>query len=189
MGTSKEVRKLAKKMRIAAVSVFAIFAATASFGLVNLAVEASVSSERDVVLSQAVSSNTPKKKKKKVKKTEKPKMIEQTMKSVSQGNWGGEGIRMSVEENSSAIEFACANAEISEKLLMDQSGNFKASGYFIRQGPGPQREGEPKRIAAKFSGAVSGKNMSLKLTFAESGETIGEYTLEQGKNVRIHRCL
>jgi hypothetical protein len=188
MGTWKQLGEVKRNVRLVAFLIGLIFAVTIFCVSATLAFSTRAVRNQSNFSSQAITAKTPKKKKK-IKKTEKPKMTRQTQTAVSQGNWGGEGIRMSIEENSSAIEFACANAEISEKLLMDQSGNFKASGFFIRQRPGPQREGEPQRLAAKFSGTVSGKNMSLKLTLTDSGETIGEYSLEQGKNVRIHRCL
>ncbi len=109
---------------------------------------------------------------------------------VALGVWGADGARLTVEDAFATIEFGCSNAEIAEPVSIDSDGKFSAAGVFIRRRPGFQRDGdEPQRLPATFSGTVKGKEMNLKMTLDESGETIGEYLFEHGRSVRIQRRL
>ena len=132
-------------------------------------------------------SRTSKKKKRVVRK--RPKINIQ-QKEVPTGQWGGTGINLIVGGDSSEIGYDCASGEITEKLKIDGSGNFRASGVHIRRRPGPEREDDPPaRQPATYTGHVSGDTMSLKVVLSADGTTIGNYQLERGKIGRLRRCL
>ena len=110
-------------------------------------------------------------------------------KPLPEGTWGGVGIQMDVNEDSTSIAFDCADAEIPGKIIVDKNGNFSARGKFNRRHPGPIRPNEPPPVDAKFAGRVSNNRMTLKITLTSDGTAAGEYTLEHGRNARIVRCL
>ncbi|MBK7706376.1 MAG: hypothetical protein IPJ30_11485 [Acidobacteria bacterium] len=160
--------------------------------------EAFVSADENRSGRAGFASPTPKKKRKQkpkdaspmIVKKEEPTPTPETRTAVAVGTWGADGARLTVGGDSSTLEFGCSSGEINERLLTDSAGRFSAAVAFIRRRPGVQRDGEePQRLAAKFAGTVTGKTMNLKMTLIESGETIGEYVFEQGRNVRIQRCL
>ena len=109
--------------------------------------------------------------------------------AVPESDWGTTDIILRVEKEAVKIEYVCAEGEINEQLKVDEQGNFTANGVHIRHKPGPIREGvAPNRQPAKYQGKISGNKMSIRITFAESGEEIGNYTLERGKTPRMQRC-
>ncbi|CAN5415580.1 hypothetical protein BH10ACI1_BH10ACI1_32700 [soil metagenome] len=117
------------------------------------------------------------------------KAMSQTRKEVAPGDWGGTGINLSVKKGGANFEFDCAEAELSEKLMIDKKGNFSVEGKYLRRSPGPIRIGfQPKPQPANFVGKITGKNMMLKIILKENNEEIGIFQLERGKTARIHRC-
>ncbi|MDQ3089090.1 MAG: hypothetical protein M3Q78_10915 [Acidobacteriota bacterium] len=109
--------------------------------------------------------------------------------SVPASTWGATDIILAVEENAGTIEYACADGKIEEPLKVDEKGNFRANGVHIRQKGGPIREDSPPpRQPASYQGRISGDKMTLKVTLSETGEVIGNFTLERGKTPRMHRC-
>lgn len=117
------------------------------------------------------------------------KMNQTKLVSVPASTWGATDIRLAVEENAGTIEYACADGKIEEPLKVDEKGNFRANGVHIRQKGGPIREDSPPpRQPASYQGRISGDKMTLKVTLSETGEVIGNFTLERGKTPRIHRC-
>jgi hypothetical protein len=117
-------------------------------------------------------------------------MHKQTLTAVEPGPWGGNGIRLQVNEKTSDIEFDCGDARIKERLMFDSAGRFSALGDYHAQRPGPQREGsEADRVPAKFTGKLTGKDMQLEIILVDSGKIIGKYDLTANKNVRLVKCL
>jgi hypothetical protein len=117
------------------------------------------------------------------------KMLQTKKTKVAAGRWGGTGIGLNVEETAVNIEFDCATAEISRNLMIDQAGNFSTDGIYIRRTPGALRlKFPPKRVPASFEGKISGKTMTLRITLTETGEKIGDFTLQLGKTPAIRRC-
>ncbi len=134
--------------------------------------------------------NSNSKRKKKIKKVVKPIMNKPQRTTVAPGSWGGNGIRLVVEPKSTAIEYDCAVGEITEILTIDQNGNFDAKGVHTRQRGGPILQDDPERGApARYTGRISGNQMTLKVTLIEKDTPIGDFQLELGKNVRLHKCL
>jgi hypothetical protein len=61
---------------------------------------------------------------------------------VRTGPWGGQDVEMQVNEHGATVEFACAHGNISEPLVIDAKGQFRARGTFQRQHGGPNRRNE-----------------------------------------------
>ena len=140
----------------------------------------------NVIDATQVNSNRHRKTKKKVAK----RKMKDSKSSVAPGTWGGDEIRLVIGADMSTLEYACAEGEISEKLMIDKNGNFDLKGVHMGRTPGPTYEDRPpKREAAHYKGHISGNTMSLKVTLTETNSVIGEFTLERGKTGRMHRCL
>ena len=121
--------------------------------------------------------------------TNNKKMVQTKKTKVAPGKWGAAGIGLSVEETAVTIEFDCATAEIARNLMIDKTGNFSTEGIYIRRSPGALRvKFPPKRAPARFEGKISGKTMTMKITLTETGEKIGDFTLQRGKTPTIRRC-
>lgn len=104
--------------------------------------------------------------------------------------WGGNGIRVSVDQKKVSVEYACASGEIIGRLRMDKTGSFKANGFHIVQRPGPVRMNDtPQRQPARFEGKIRGKTMTISVILTETGENIGNFELKRDATVRLHRCL
>lgn len=128
--------------------------------------------------------------KKKIKKVVKAKMNDVRPTVVPPGSWGGSGIRLVVGPNSTAIEYDCAQGEITDVLATDKNGFFDAKGIHIRQHGGPLRENSPDpRQGARYTGRILENQMTLKVTLIDKDVPIGEFHLEMGKNVRLHKCM
>lgn len=109
--------------------------------------------------------------------------------AVPEGSWGGVHIGLEVADKSTAIEFDCAHGTISERLVLDSQGRFRARGTYVREHGGPVREGEtPASHPASYSGNVRGKAMTLAVTLTDSSESIGMFTLTQGNEGQIFKC-
>ena len=105
------------------------------------------------------------------------------------GKWGGSGIVVTVEKKSTSMIFDCADAEIEGAFKTRKSGSFNLTGNFTQKGHGPIRLDDlPKSQSAKFTGKVTGKKMTLKITLTDTDEVIGEYTLERDKESKMHYC-
>ena len=110
---------------------------------------------------------------------------------LAAGVWGGPHIRLDVaEDGTAAVEFDCAHGAITEPIVPDGQGAFRAAGTFTREHPGPVREGrEGAGRPAVYAGKVEGERMTLTITLAGSGEELGSYELIRGKTPRLTKCL
>ena len=118
------------------------------------------------------------------------KMNQTNQKEVAPGDWGAAGINLAIKKGTATIEFDCAEAQITEKLIVDKKGNFSAGGNYLRRAPGPIRVKSPiKSEPAKFEGKISGAEMSLTIILTKNKEVIGNYVLQRGKMAKIRRCL
>ena len=117
------------------------------------------------------------------------KMNQTNKKEVVPSDWGGTGINLAVIKGGATLEFDCAEAEITEKMMIDKKGNFSVKGKYLRRPPGAIRVNlQPKPQPAKFVGKITGKKMMLKIMLTENDEEIGSYQLERDKIGRIRRC-
>ena len=109
---------------------------------------------------------------------------------VKPGTWGGRGISLVVEKNSATIELDCAKVAISSRLRTGKGGRFAATGHLMRSGPGPIRlDSPPKPQPVRFAGRILRKQMTLKITLADSGEVVGTFALERDKQGELVRCF
>ena len=127
---------------------------------------------------------------KKPKKVVKHKMTQAQRTIVSPGDWGGIGIRLVVGSKTTEIEYDCGHGEITDVLKVDKDGNFDAKGSHTRQMPGPTRQDSPDiPEPARYIGRIIGNQMTLKITVTDKKIQIGDFQLELGKKVRLHKCL
>jgi hypothetical protein len=111
-------------------------------------------------------------------------------KRVPAGTWGAMGIAMEVTESGARIEYDCAHGTISQPLLLDAEGRFDLKGRHFPEHGGPIREGEESRgQPVRYTGQVTGENMTLAVTPEGSDTPIGSHKLVRGKTGRIHKCL
>lgn len=105
------------------------------------------------------------------------------------GRWGGEHISMEVTEDGAQIDFDCANGRITEKIAPDGEGKFEAKGVFTQERGGPVRLGEDNEQPAVYRGSIKDKTMTLNIELTRNHETAGTFTLKQGSEGRVRKCL
>jgi hypothetical protein len=110
---------------------------------------------------------------------------------LAAGVWGGPHIRLDVaDDGTSAVELDCAHGTISEPVVPDHGGAFRAAGTYAREHHGPIREGEAGTDEpAVYSGRAKGGKMTLTITLTGSHEELGPFELVQGKTPRLTKCL
>jgi hypothetical protein len=109
---------------------------------------------------------------------------------VAVGEWGGEHVGLTVTNTGARLEFDCASGEISQPLTLDNDGRFSVEGVYTQERPGPVRIGdEPERKAARYSGRIAGKTMTLDVILIESKKNIGTFMLTFGGEPRVTKCL
>ena len=106
---------------------------------------------------------------------------------VPNGEWGGEHVRLTVEEAGGRIEFDCAHGRLEEPLALDASGHFDVKGSPVGEGgPVPKDETERAR-PARYRGETDGQRMSLEVTL-EGGESAGTFSLAKSARARLFKC-
>lgn len=106
------------------------------------------------------------------------------------GSWGGPHIQISVDRNQAAIEYDCAHGTIAGPLTLNSRGVFKWRGTHSREHGGPIRFDEKtSQRSAIYTGSVKGSVMTLTVKLAETGESLGTFTLTRGRAGRIFKCL
>jgi hypothetical protein len=107
---------------------------------------------------------------------------------VPVGLWGGEHVRLTVEDAGAAVEFDCAHGRIDEAMTLDERGRFDVKGRYAREG-GPARQGEKEDARpARYRGQTDGRRMTLEVVF-ESGEKSGSFHLGKDERGRLVKCL
>lgn len=127
------------------------------------------------------------------------------MKTLTSGIWGGRGIQLSVTENAATIEYDCAHGTIDQKIALDTDGRFNVIGTHEDESGGPARSisaanedgtvrqaadetGLANHHAARYTGRISGREMTLTVTLTETNHTVGTFKLTQGAQVRLNKC-
>lgn len=106
------------------------------------------------------------------------------------GVWGGTHIALDVAPNETAVELDCAHGTILARFALDAQGRFDLLGEFVRERGGPVREGEPlDKFPVRYRGAVDGNRMELRIDRADSSQTLGRFTLRQGDQGLVFKCL
>ena len=106
---------------------------------------------------------------------------------VPKGEWGGQHVRLTVEDAGGTIEFDCAHGSLDEPLLLDSSGHFDVKGRLVAEGgPVQKHEAETAR-PARYRGESDGQHLSLQVTL-EGGEDAGTFSLAKGSPPRLFKC-
>lgn len=86
-------------------------------------------------------------------------------KALPNGVWGGEHIRMEVNDNGADIEFDCARGVLAQPLQLDANGSFRAQGVYLAQSPAPAAtDGSPGAgRKATYTGTLNGSSLHLEV--------------------------
>src|SRR5436190_18699608 len=69
--------------------------------------------------------------------------------TLVEGLWGGDHIRMVAGRTSAQLEYDCATGTIDEPIVLDASGRFTATGSHTPEHGGPQRDGQAAGVRAQ----------------------------------------
>lgn len=112
------------------------------------------------------------------------------IKVVPNGVWGGEHIRMEVNDNGADVEFDCASGSISQRLELDDQGRFKVQGIYIAETPAPAAVdggSTASGVKATYAGTLSGSSMHLEI-FIEAQNMPRTFVLVQGDQGHLAKC-
>jgi hypothetical protein len=62
-------------------------------------------------------------------------------------------------------------------------------GFHTRERGGPVPQGENNEEQAVYRGSIKDETMTLAVELAKSNESAGSFTLTQGKQGRIRKCM
>lgn len=106
------------------------------------------------------------------------------------GLWGGLHISLEVTVSGATVNYDCAHGEITQEIVPGDDGKFEVKGRFVRERPGPTREGDDgSGAAATYRGSIDGETMTLTVTLSASDEPVGTFTLTRGRAGRIRKCM
>jgi hypothetical protein len=111
-------------------------------------------------------------------------------KAVPNGVWGGEHIRMEVNDSGADIEFDCARGSISQRLELDDKGRFKVQGIYMAETPAPAAvDGglTASGVKATYTGTLSGSSLRLEV-FIEGQDMPRTFDLVQGDQGHLAKC-
>jgi hypothetical protein len=111
-------------------------------------------------------------------------------KAVPNGVWGGEHIRMEVNNGGADIEFDCAKGSISQPLELDDKGRFKVQGIYIAGTPAPAAvDGgvSTSGVKATYSGTLSGSSLRLEVLI-EGQDMPRTFDLVEGDQGHLAKC-
>jgi hypothetical protein len=105
------------------------------------------------------------------------------------GVWGGEHIRLEATDAGATVEYDCAHANISQKIMPDRSGHFVVNGVYAPEHGGPVRTNDQAvNIPVSFSGQVRGKSMSLTMRRRDTRKLMGRFALRHGQQGELVKC-
>ncbi|MEO5953717.1 MAG: hypothetical protein ABIQ44_14740 [Chloroflexia bacterium] len=105
------------------------------------------------------------------------------------GHWGGDGVTMSVQPDGTYLEFDCAHASVLS-IPQISNGKIDVSGTFTLEHGGPVLVNENDSARpARFTGTSDGKTLNLTITYTDDNMVIGAWTLVQGSEGKLRKCL
>jgi hypothetical protein len=108
---------------------------------------------------------------------------------LASGVWGGEHVRLEVNDGGAAVEFDCANGSIDQPVVLDGEGRFNVKGRYAAEHGGPVRRDENDNARpARYAGQVKGDTLTLSVTVGDSKESVGPFTLTRGSEGRVMKC-
>ena len=111
-------------------------------------------------------------------------------KAVPNGVWGGEHIRMEVNDSGADIEFDCARGTIPQRLALDAQGRFKVQGTYKAETPAPAADGggsPGSGVTATYTGVVNGSSLRLEVS-VEGQDMPRTFDLLQGDQGHLAKC-
>lgn len=106
------------------------------------------------------------------------------------GEWGGQGVALTVTADGAGIAYDCAAGTISGALRPDAAGRFRAGGTHTPNLGGPERLDDPRPShSALYAGQVRGSVMTLSVAIPATGAEMGPFRLRRGAPPTLHRCL
>lgn len=106
-----------------------------------------------------------------------------------EGQWGGPSISLLLEGGLGTIEYDCASGTIDSALSPGKDGRFSATGTHRPGQGGPIRVGQIfTSYRAIYAGTVEKDHMTLSGRL-EDGTVLGPFTLTQGAEGQLNRCL
>jgi hypothetical protein len=109
---------------------------------------------------------------------------------LSRGLWGGEHVRLEVDEAGARVEFDCAHSTVNRAITLDGRSQFDFEGVYVSERGGPERPGQTQdRHTARYTGRVEGDRMFLSVTLTDVKQDLGTYTLERGADPVLFKCL
>lgn len=105
------------------------------------------------------------------------------------GIWGGEHVRAEVTDRGIDFEFDCANGKIPKSVVLDSQGRFNVDGTFATEHAGPVlRDDAGNSRSVRYSGAVTGDDMTLTIRDSNTKEDLGTFTLTHGNEPQLRKC-
>ena len=105
------------------------------------------------------------------------------------GEWGGTHVGLKLGEASGVLDYDCAAGTIDGPLLPRADATFEAQGMHTPGTGGRERVGEIRpSYRTRYWGTVRGTRMTLQ-AHMENGVALGPFTLVQGAEPTILRCL
>jgi hypothetical protein len=108
-------------------------------------------------------------------------------KRLKAGTWGGNHLTMEISDTEVTLEFDCAQGTITQPLTLDETGRFAVAGTYVREGPGPVRQGVKQDTAAQYSGRLSEGTLTITVHIP-GGDDLGPYALSEGRQGKVTKC-
>ena len=96
---------------------------------------------------------------------------------------------MDVTNSGARFEYDCAHGMINEPILLDREGRFDVRGKYVKEPGGPIRANENSSFAARYTGTVTGEEMTLTVILIDTGESVGTFTVTHGKKPRFVKIM
>ena len=106
---------------------------------------------------------------------------------VPNGAWGGEHVRLIVDDSGGTIEFDCAHGTLDRPLTLDGSGRFDVGGSLVAEGGPVLKDAVRNGRSVRFRGKIDGQHMTLELTL-EGGQSAGTFSLARNGRARLVKC-
>jgi len=101
------------------------------------------------------------------------------------GTWGGDNAGLIATDSSAHVHIGCTAGDVEGALQVGLDGRFDAAGrYNITLYPVARGPDHP----ARFSGQVTGMEMTLTVTLTDTTVTLGPVQLTFGKEPRMGPC-
>jgi hypothetical protein len=101
------------------------------------------------------------------------------------GTWGGDDAGLIASDTSAHVHIGCTLGDTSTPIRPDARGNFDVSGtYNVDAYPIDRGILHP----ARFTGTVSGNELTITVTLVDTGAQLGPVRLVRGKEPKMGPC-